>query len=208
MHRPTYEKKRPLIKFKDAKGRERLRPLYEDFPLTRALQMGLASVVNPMLPWNVCGWRTGGSVAVAVRRINATPGKRIKFDIVEFFDSVDQDRLKKKCDRLDPTWWPRLSPWIPRHGGLAGGVHFAHTLGNLFLLDLDRRFPQAIRYCDNIMICDDNPERVYHKMRRHLNDIGLEVHEFEENPRAFCKTEFSRKVVRRPVRKEVIADLI
>lgn len=54
---------------------------------------------------------------------------------------------------------------------------FSPTLSNLYLHDIDRRFPNAVRYVDNIIVAGDPRPLV-----RQLEDIGLEIHECETSP--------------------------
>lgn len=195
MHRPTYPRKKRLV-YRVDNGRPLQHPRLEDFPESKELARDITSVVNPMVPPNVCGWRLGGSVAVAARQIGLQGSRGIKFDIVKFFPSIDQQRMKGRCDRVDPTWWPRIEQWLPRKG-LPTGAHFSPVLGNLLLLDIDLRFPQSVRYCDNIMVLGDDAERQFLKMKRHIEDIGFRIHEVEINPTHFCKTMIVRRVTKR-----------
>jgi hypothetical protein len=135
---------------------------------------------------NVHGWRRGHSVATAVADISSRHGSRLSFDIVNFFGSIDQNRLRSKINRLDPTMWDPISRYLPQ-AGIPTGFSFSPLLGNLYLEEVDQRFP-AVRYADNIMIVTDEPERCYIKMRRHLQDIGLNCHKVENDPKAFCKS--------------------
>jgi hypothetical protein len=188
MFKPTIPPQRKhLREFITAGGRSIQAPPFKDHLHCEYLGRELASIINPMLPPNVCGWRTGGSVAVAVNKIHALPGHRTKFDIQQFFPSINQERMKRKLDKISPFIWEAIEPWLTPTG-LPTGVHCSPALGNLYMLDIDLRFPNAIRYCDNVMIVDADPERVFMKMQRHLSDIDLVVHEVEYDPSEFCKT--------------------
>ena len=57
------------------------------------------------------------------------------------------------------------------------GVAFSPTLSNLYLHEIDQRFPNAVRYSDNIIIAGDPWPLI-----RQLDDIGLDVHEPEPEP--------------------------
>jgi hypothetical protein len=57
------------------------------------------------------------------------------------------------------------------------GVAFSPVLSNLYLHEIDHRFPQAVRYSDNIIVAGDCRPLV-----RQLHDLRLEVHEIEQPP--------------------------
>lgn len=186
MYRPTVRRTKRLRRF-TLNGRDIQSPTPSNWGESFTLGRLLANRINPTLPPNVCGWRTGGSVAVAVNKIEALTGHRMKFDIRQYFPSIDHERLRRKLNSLDPALWGAVEPWLPSHG-LPTGCHFSPALANLYMLDIDLRFPNAIRYCDNIMIVDDDPKRVFLKMQRHLSDVDLAVHEAECDPSEFCKS--------------------
>jgi hypothetical protein len=151
----------------------------------RKIARQIAAAVQPELSDGVHGWRTGHSVQTACRHIRSLTGERLSFDIEKYFESIDQRRMRQKLDRLDPTLWPSIQRWLPDRG-LPSGFAFSPALGNLYLADIDRRFP-IVRYCDNIMVVDQDPNRVFEKLERHLADIGLACHEKVCDPVAFCR---------------------
>lgn len=147
--------------------------------------MRLTIISKHSLMPNVHGWRPGHSVNTAVRAITMCDGDRLSFDIEKYFCSIDQTRLARRLNRLDPTLWPVIEPFLPPTG-IPTGFRFSTTLGNLYLSDIDRRFP-IIRYADNIMVIAADPLRVFRKIERHLNDIGLRCHKVVVDPTSFCK---------------------
>lgn len=161
-------------------------PIDRDKDRVKQLASELRIVVNPVLAPNVHGWRTGHSLSTAMSHITQLEGDRLGFDIHQCFQAIDQSKLKRKLDRLSPTLWHRLIPWIPK-SGLATGVAFSPDLANLYLSDIDHRFPTAVRYADNIIIVEPEPEKVFRKMQKQLADLGLECHTIEANPVVFCK---------------------
>ena len=62
------------------------------------------------------------------------------------------------------------------------GVAFSPTLSNLYLHEIDRRFPNAVRYVDNIIIAGDPRPLI-----AQLSDLGLDVHEIEPSPELWLK---------------------
>lgn len=176
---------RPHFFSYSSKGRDIQRPYDRYVPRVRELASHLSSLVDDLLPANVHGWRRHHSVTTAVEDIRSRTGSLLSFDIYDFFGSVDQERLARKLNRLDAELWPELLPFLPNKG-LPTGFAFSPHLGNLYLVDVDRRFP-LVRYADNIMIIEEDPHRVFLKMRRHLADIGLTCHEVDFAPTTFCK---------------------
>jgi hypothetical protein len=150
------------------------------------LSLKLRRLYAVRLPSNVHGWRSGHSVATAITDIASRLGSRLSFDLVNFFGAVDQRRLNCKLNHLDPTIWKKIDKFMPAMG-IPTGFSFSPLLANLYLEEIDRRFP-AVRYADNIMIITDDPERCFIKMRRHLADIGLDCHKIEPDPETFCKS--------------------
>ena len=188
MHRPTVTHKRPLD-HRTRKGRTLRVPIERDRPRIRQLKLAIENVVEPVLPDNIHGWRPDRSVQTAVTRINSMPGERLAFDIRAYFDQIDQQRLKRQLDRLDPCLWPELERWLPEQG-LAQGVAFSPVLANLYLAEIDRRHP-TVRYADNVMIIDPDPERIYRRLQRQLGDVGLTCHQIDRAPTHFCKTQLA-----------------
>lgn len=140
--------------------------------------------VAPTLEDNVHGWRKGRSVATAVNHIEHQIGSRLSFDIVDFFPSIEVCRLSRMLNRLNPVLWPRIVPYLGPTG-VPNGFPFSPMLANLYLSEIDRRFP-IVRYCDNIMVIADDPHRTFLKIERHLGDIGLRSHKVEMDPARFC----------------------
>ena len=168
--------------------KERLiqRPLPQQLNEVDAITKQLAKVCNKRIPSNVHGWRKGHSVATAIADIGDRTGRRLSFDLLDCYASIDQRRLAKKVNRIRPALWERISKFLPE-AGIPTGFSFSPMLVNLFLEQIDRRFP-AVRYADNIMIVADEPERCFLKMQRHLNDLGLTCHEVEVDPTHFCQS--------------------
>lgn len=184
MFEPSCPTKRP-VRPHTKKGRHLISPIHRDELAVKKIAQRISAVVEPELANGVHGWRKGGSVQTAVRHIRLLPGERLSFDIEAYFPSIDQQRMRHKLDRLDPTLWPSIQRWLPDIG-LPSGFAFSPALGNLYLADIDRRFP-IVRYCDNIMVIDQDPNRVFGKLERHLADIGLTCHEKTISPTTFCK---------------------
>lgn len=162
-------------------------PLRRHHDEVRDLSLRLLQLCADRLPSNVHGWRRGRSVATAVADIASRQGTRLSFDLVNYFGSIDQGRLRCKLNHLDPTLWTKIAKFLPAKG-IPTGFSFSPLLANLYLEQIDRRFP-VVRYADNIIIVSGDPERSFIKMRRHLADVGLECHKVEPNPRTFCKSE-------------------
>ena len=157
--------------------------------------MRIAHLIEPELGPNVHGWRRRHSVRTAIEHIASLEGRRFGFDIQRFFVNIDQRTLKRKLDRLEPTVWGDIERWLPEHH-LQEGAAFNPALANLYLAEVDRRFPMAVRYCDNIMIVDPDPERVFVRLRKQLSDLGLACHDEQADPIRFCKNPLP--AVRRP----------
>ncbi|CAB4712071.1 unannotated protein [freshwater metagenome] len=162
------------------------RPQYQDE--LKAFGRELAAIVDPLLGPSVHGWRKRHSVATAVAEIRTRSGLRIHGDIASFFSNVDQVRLRKMVDRVDSRLWARIEPWLPEIG-LPEGCAISPPLANLYLTDIDSRFP-IVRFADNLLLIDPNPEPLFHTLRRHLTDIGLVItpSSIEHDPTHFCKT--------------------
>lgn len=150
-----------------------------------AIKDRVNELVEPLLADGVHGYRKGHSTHTAVAHIERLPGDRLAFDIVKCFNSIDKKRMKAQLDRLDPTLWRDIDPFLGAKG-LRTGPCFVPMLANLYLSDLDHRFGW-VRYADNIMIVGDDPERTFLKAQRHLADIGLTCHDIEANPRSFLQ---------------------
>lgn len=183
---PTSPPRRPM-RHTVRKHRPMMLPPYCDRDRVSQLAVRIATLIEPALADTVHGWRKRHSVITAVDQIASLPGARFGFDIERFFPSIDQAVLKRKLDRLDPSVWGEIEPWLP-DSGLCEGAAFNPTLGNLYLADLDHRFPTAVRYADNILIVHASPDRVFRQMSKQLGDIGLRCHQIEPNPNRFCKT--------------------
>lgn len=166
-------------------GRLIQRPFGCDDPNIRDIFLRLSALTQDMFSDNVHGWIPRHSVQTAAFDIACRHGRRLSFDIVDFFGSIDQVRLAHKVNRLDATLWPQIVPYLPSRG-IPTGFRFSPLLGNLYLREIDQRFP-IVRYADNIMIVSDDPERVFLKARRHLSDLDLICHKVELDPVFFCK---------------------
>lgn len=142
-------------------------------------------VVSPILADGVHGYRKRHSIHTAVQHVERLRGRRLAFDIKEFFPSIDQAHLEKLVNRLDPSLWQDIRPFLG-HRGIRTGVRFSPMLSNLYLNNLDHRF-RWVRYCDNIMIVGPDPERVFRRAQRHLKDIGLTCHKIEIDPTSFLR---------------------
>lgn len=53
-------------------------------------------------------------------------------------------------------------------------------------MGVDARFPDVIRYADNLMITGHKPGRTLARLEKELRDIGLTAHEIEWSPSSFC----------------------
>jgi hypothetical protein len=185
MHTPTIKHKRRARTAYSRKGRPIPgTPLFRDQPAVKAIGREATAMVEPLLSDKLHSYRPRRSVQTAARHIESMPGHRMGFDILSYYPSIDQTRLRRKVNHLDPTIWPRIEPWLPRTG-LPIGSAFSNPLANLYLSDIDARYP-IVRYCDNIVLVSDEPEREYIRLRRHLSDIGLECHDEVLNPTRFC----------------------
>ena len=189
MFEPTFVKKRPVSHIK-VKQRSLAVPVQCDKAAVSRVANMVRVAVEPVLSSGVHGWRRGRSVTTAVRHISSMPGDRLSFDIRAYFGSIDQTRLRRKLDRLDATLWPTIARWLPDQG-LPTGFAFSPTLANLYLADIDARFP-IVRYADNIMVVSEAPEKVFGRLERQLGDVGLECHQVEVAPVRFCKARLLR----------------
>ena len=171
------------------KGRVCTQALERDRIYLRNFGQHIAALVETRLSTNCHGWRKGHSVATAVSDIESRAGKRVTCDIRHYFPDIDQARLRKMVNKLDAALWSDIAPWLPETG-LLTGCAVSSPLANLYLSDIDRRFP-LVRYADNFLVTADDTGPVLHKLQRHLADIGLEMHEVEEDPARFCGTPLS-----------------
>lgn len=153
--------------------------------MVQSIHQYLGFLTLNAFPSNVHGWLRGRSVHTAVTDISGRVGERLSFDIVDFFGSINTHRLARKVNRLDPLLWQEIVRFLPEKG-IPTGFRFSPLLGNLYLLDIDCRFP-IVRYADNIMIVGDDPMRIFQKVQRHLADIDLACHKIEVDPDFFCK---------------------
>jgi len=151
----------------------------------RSIQRRVDELVAPSLAEGVHGYRKGHSIHTAISHIERLEGERLSFDIESYFASIDKERLKRLVNRLDPTIWRDVDPFLGADG-LRTGPHFSPMLSNLYLSDLDHRF-RWVRYCDNIMIVAPDVAKVFTKAQRHLGDIGLTCHQVEVNPTSFLR---------------------
>lgn len=186
MFTPTYIKRRPMGRTFAKKGRACTQARECDRTYLRNFGRQIAALVEPRLRQNCHGWRKGHSVATAVSDIESRVGNRVVCDVHHYFPTVDQVRLRKMVNKLDATLWSEIAPWLPETG-LPTGCAISSPLANLYLSDIDRRFP-IVRYADNFLVTADDTERVLRKLQRHLDDIGLQMHEVEHNPARFCGT--------------------
>ena len=151
----------------------------------RLIQQHVDKLVLPHLADGVHGYRKRHSIYTAIRHVEELEGERIAFDIKSYFASIDKKRLRGLVNRLDPTIWWEIDPFLGANG-LRTGPCFSPMLSNLYLNDLDHRFGW-VRYCDNIMIVSPDAEKVFTKAQRHLGDIGLTCHKVEMNPLLFLR---------------------
>lgn len=149
------------------------------------LAQQVTQTVSPHLAPGLHSYRKSHSVHTAVAQINELRGNRLSFDIQNYFPSIEQFRLKRQLDKLDPFIWAAIKPYLGE-AGIPTGLAFAPMLSNLYLTEIDFRFGW-VRYCDNIMIVGEHPERTFLKAQRHLSDIGLSCHKIERGPYYFCK---------------------
>lgn len=184
MHKPTAQRPVPLQTHFVKNRQIHVAPRH--FRLkAKQLSLRIDALLSCILADGVHSYRKGRSVATAVSHISRLPGRRLSFDLEQFFPSIDQHRLKRQLDKLDPTIWVDLEPFLGTEG-LPVGLSFSPGLSNLYLSELDRRFGW-VRYCDNIVIVSPNPTRLFLKVKRHLADIGLRCHKIEVDPVEFCK---------------------
>jgi hypothetical protein len=153
-----------------------LKPFTNDQPVVKHLAVTLKWQIEPLLSPNCHSYRPKHGVHTAIAHVATLDGPLTAFDIANYFPSIEHQRLHRQLSRIDPGWWYRLWPWIPKHG-LAMGVAFSPTLSNLYLHEIDQRFPNAVRYCDNIIVAGDP-----RPLMRQLGDMGLEAHEIEPSP--------------------------
>ena len=151
----------------------------------KSIQRQVDELVVPHLAEGVHGYRKRHSIHTAVGHVERLEGERLSFDIESYFASIDKERLRGMVNRLHPTIWWDIDPFLGADG-LRTGPHFSPMLSNLYLSDLDHRFGW-VRYCDNIMIVAPDVERVFTKAQRHLGDIGLTCHQVEVNPSLFLR---------------------
>ena len=151
-------------------------PLERDRQEVKQIARELAQSIEPLLSDNCHGYRPRRSCDTARTHVATLDGPITAFDIKNFFPSLDHRHLQRRLNRLDPNWWYRLWPWIPRNG-LAMGVAFSPVLSNLYLHEIDRRFRNAVRYSDNIIVAGDP-----RPLMRQLADLGLTVHDIEQPP--------------------------
>ena len=149
------------------------------------IQRRVDELVVPLLAEGVHGYRKRHSIHTAVSHVERLEGERLSFDIESYFASIDKERLKRLMDRLDPTIWWDIGPFLGANG-IRTGPHFSPMLSNLYLNELDHRFGW-VRYCDNIMIVAPDAEKVFTKAQRHLGDIGLTCHQVVINPTSFLR---------------------
>jgi hypothetical protein len=182
---PDYEKERQVtmnthrrkhLQRSRAKKRPLLVPVERDRELVRQLAQELTQSIEPLLSDNCHGFRPGRNCDSARTHVASLDGPITAFDVKSFFPSIDHQHLRRQLNRIDPDWWYRLWPWIPRKG-LAMGVAFSPVLSNLYLNGIDERFPHAVRYVDNIIVSEDP-----RPLMRQLQDLGLAVHEIERSP--------------------------
>jgi hypothetical protein len=159
-----------------AKRRTLLMPLERDREQVKQLARDLTEPIEDLLGDNCHGYRPGRDCDSARAHVATLEGPITAFDIQDFFPSINHQRLQRQLNRIDPDWWYRLWPWIPRKG-LATGVAFSPVLSNLYLHEIDRRFPNAARYSDNIIVSGDPRPLI-----RQIEDLGLNVHKIEQSP--------------------------
>jgi len=182
VHEPSHAPRYPLVR-RTIKHREIHVVPRNLEKRARAITRRVNELVLPLLADGVHGYRPQHSIHTAIDHIGRLSGARIALDLKSFFASIDKQRLKRQVDRLDPTLWREVDPFLGRQG-LRTGPNFSPMLSNLYLHELDHRFGW-VRYCDNIMIVADEPERVFARARRHLADLGLECHEVTFDPEIF-----------------------
>lgn len=185
MHKPSYIKKLPARSFRHDDRLIQI-PTLENQPETYYLKQLLINYLHGTGSPNNHGWVKGRSVDTAVADIRSREGAMVKGDIEAFFQSIDQKRLKRQLDKIEPGLWPLVEPHLPDHG-VPTGYPFSTVLGNLYLTPIDRRFPEMVRYADNFIVISQQRESVWGRLVRHLNDIGLSVHDVVFDPTTFCK---------------------
>lgn len=177
---------------RDTLSKDGTRPLYNvppgwAKPQLLELKARLDHLVDPLLGPGVHGWRRGHSVATAVERIASMPDPRISCDIVSYFSCIEQDRLARMVRRLDPHLWHDLEPWMPPGGiGVPEGCACSPSLANLYLTDVDNRWPELTRYGDNVILSGPRVHRKLPALRCQLLNIGLLLHDVVVGPESFC----------------------
>jgi|GEM_PF-3441023 len=151
-------------------------PVDRDREQVKQIARELAQTIEPLLSDNCHSYRPGRNCDGARAQVATLEGPITALDIRNFFPSIDHQRLQRQLNRIDPEWWYRLWPWIPS-SGLAMGVAFSPVLSNLYLHEIDQRFPNAVRYSDNIVVSGDPRPLI-----RQLGDLGLTVHKIEQPP--------------------------
>ena len=173
---PRCEHRRKRLKRGWAKRRPLLKPFASDQRFVKRHAEQLKWQVEPLLSPNCHSYRPKHSIHTAIDHVATLDGPLTAFDVSDYFLSIDHQRLRRHLNRIHPDWWYRLWPWIPERG-LAMGVAFSPVLSNLYLHEIDRRFPNAVRYVDNLIIAGDPRPLI-----GQLNDLGLTVHEVEPSP--------------------------
>jgi hypothetical protein len=148
-------------------------------------------LAEPFLSECCHAYRDRHSVTTAVERIESMSGQVCGLDIVRFFPSIDQKRLRKLLWQLPHgvgcRIWTAVEPWLPEHG-LPEGSAISNPLSNLYLAKvIDGRWPrQLTRYCDNLVLVVDDPQRELRRLHGRLHDLGLEWHDEEIDELHFC----------------------
>lgn len=162
-------------------------PYKGDRPLIRQVHKAMTESLEKQLADGVHGWRRKRSVHTAIQHICGLPGDRMAFDVVKCFANIDQRRALKLARREIHCSVPELIvPWLGE-SGLPSGCSFSPDLANLYLSPIDHR-STVVRYCDNFMLVSKRLDRDYTVLKRHLSDVGLNVHDEWYNPAVFCKT--------------------
>lgn len=138
------------------------------------------------------------------------PGAWNFCDIVDFYPSVNERRLRKVLNRLCHDRDPSLPSAVMQHferidydlgDGLPTGSAVACGLANAYLIDIDHRFRgDVLRYGDNYAV---RPGRMA-ELCNALLDVGLHT----TRRRTFTKAKqstVSRQVVRRPLGRRGLA---
>jgi hypothetical protein len=165
------------------------------------LSQRVARMIEPLLAPGCHAYRRSRSVTTALRNAESMSGSRKSGDIVGYFSNISQSRLHRlwMSTTGDDALWLRLEPFLPTRG-LNLAVAVSHPLSNLYLNEIDHRFPEMVRYSDNVILtCCDINER-FHQLDLQLQDIGLELHKIQNAPATFCKQQIGR---REGVRKDL-----